>query len=168
MEIAQAKSGEFLGWAAWSGAVAAGADDSILAHYWQYGYNLGVLLQVADDFNGVWNPKDTSDLATGSLSLPICYALSVAPPKAQADLRQSLERAKQGDICSEILVRQRLIDLGAQAYSLVVAQTQYHQAVAALQLANYPTSDDFGLIALLMNIMPGLKHAETPTNNTRS
>jgi geranylgeranyl pyrophosphate synthase len=159
LEIAQAKSGEFLGWAAWSGAAVASVDVPILTYYWRYGYYLGILLQLADDFNGIWNPEEVSDLIRGSLSLPICYALSVISPKEQTDLTQLLERARHGDTHSEALIRQRLIDLGAQAYLLVVAQIQYQQAVTALQQANYPTSDDFGLVKLLMKVMPGLRYA---------
>ncbi|MEJ2558044.1 MAG: polyprenyl synthetase family protein [Anaerolineae bacterium] len=60
LEIAQAKSGELLAWAAGAGALVAGANERALACYREYGSHLGVLLQVADDFNGVWGPGGPS------------------------------------------------------------------------------------------------------------
>lgn len=114
LAVAGAKSGEFLAWAAWAGALAGGADEeSTLAHYREYGYHLGVLLQVADDFNDVWCPHDASDLAAGSLTLPVCYALSVTDEDERDRLEALLERCKLGDGVAEARVRQRLIDLGA-------------------------------------------------------
>lgn len=76
-EIALAKSGEPCAWAAWAGALVAGAGEQTLTGYRKFGRHLGVLLQVTDDLHGVWHPKGVSDLTAGRLNLAVCYARSV-------------------------------------------------------------------------------------------
>jgi geranylgeranyl diphosphate synthase type I len=160
LEIALAKSGEPLAWAAWAGALVAGADEHTLACYREYGYHLGVLLQVADDFNGVWQPGSVSDLAVGRFTLPVCYALSVAKAEERDRLETLLEEAAQGNDMAEVQARQLLTDLGAQAYLLVVGRVQHQQAMAALRSANCVSPADQQLAALLNRVLPALSYAE--------
>lgn len=156
LEIARDKSGRLLGWAAWAGALVAGADESTLSSYHDYGCHLGVLLQVADDFNGVWSPDSTCDLATGHPILPVCYALHVAEGKERDRLEVLLGRAAQGDRAAEAQAQQLLIDLGAQGYTLVVAKVQHQHAVLSLRRAGCVSPADQRLVALLDRMMPAL------------
>lgn len=135
LRVASEKSGELLGWAAWAGAMVAPGDEIAATHYHAYGFHLGVLLQVADDFNGIWGSGGRSDLRAGCLSLPVCYALQVAPADSREGLLTLLADARRGDSQAEARARQGLVDLGAQAYCLAVAQVQYHAAVWALDRA---------------------------------
>ncbi len=50
LETARAKSGSILGWAVWAGAKVAEAGDLHCAALEKFGYHLGALLQIADDF----------------------------------------------------------------------------------------------------------------------
>lgn len=156
LEIAQAKSGELLAWAAGAGALVAGANERALACYREYGSHLGVLLQVADDFNGVWGPGGPSDLAAAGLALPVCYALSVVKGPERTRLSGLLERAGQGDEVAEAQAREWLIDLGAQGYLLAVAQIQRQQALAALRRAGPASLAGEQLAALLDRVLPAL------------
>jgi geranylgeranyl pyrophosphate synthase len=156
LETARAKSGEFLAWAAWAGALVAGADQRILACYREYGSHLGVLLQVADDFNGVWGAGDPSDLATAGLTLPVCYALSAVQGMERTRLSGLLERAGRGDEVAEAQAREWLIDLGAQGYLLAVAQVQRRQALSALWRANPVSPAGEQLAALMDRVLPAL------------
>jgi geranylgeranyl diphosphate synthase type I len=158
LDIAQAKSGVPLAWAAWAGASVAGADARTSACYHEYGYHLGVLLQLADDFNGVWSPEDTGDLIAGCLTLPVCYALQVTEGKERNRLEELLRRATLGDDGEAgAQVRQILIDLGAQSYMLVAAGVQRRLALAALQRANCVSTPEQRLAALLDRILPTLR-----------
>jgi geranylgeranyl diphosphate synthase type I len=157
LEIAQGKSGSLLGWAAWGGALVAGADGRALSGYHAYGCHLGVLLQMADDFKGVWSPGGAGDLITGRPNLPVCYALHVAQKKEQARLKALLEQAIQGNHQAEAQAQQLLIDLGAQGYTLVAARVQYQLAVTALQRAGCVAPADKNLVALLDSTMPALE-----------
>lgn len=159
LEIAGSKSGELLAWAAWAGAIVAGADDHVASCYHEYGYHLGMLLQVADDFHDVWYPDGTSDLARGCLTLPICYALHMATDEGRARLTRLLDRVRTGDSTAEVAARQMLIDLGAQAYLLAVARVQYQQAVASVQRADGIVASHQKLIALADHVLPALKAA---------
>ena len=129
LEIAAAKSGALLGWAAWAGALVAGAGEQALAFYRHYGSRLGVLLQIADDYNDVWHPNGKGDLAAGRPSLALAYGLSVASAEQGDRLQALLDSARQGDVEATAQARQALTDLGAQAFLWVVARTQQREAM---------------------------------------
>jgi geranylgeranyl pyrophosphate synthase len=154
LEIARAKSGEFFAWAVWAGAIAVEADEAALAGFRDYGYHLGALIQVADDYNDIWTPYGISDLANGRPNLPICYALLVTEGAERIRLESLLTRASEGDSEAEAQVKQMLIDLGAQTYLLVVARTQHQLAVAALERAVSASSAVQPLRVLLDHIFP--------------
>ena len=162
LEIALAKSGELLAWAAWAGALVAGAGEHTLACYYEYGCHLGVLLQVADDFNGVWHPEGVSDLAAGRLTLPVCYGLSVAKAEERDHLKALSEQAARGGNAARAQARQLLTDLGAQAYLLVVGRVQHQQAMKALRSANRVSPAGQQLFALLDQVLPALSAVEGP------
>lgn len=157
LEIAGSKSGELLAWAAWAGALVAGAEDRAASCYHEYGYRLGVLLQVADDFRDIWHSDGTSDLARGCLNLAVCYALHVPPSEDRSRLAKLLEQASSGSHVAEASARQALTDLGAQAYLLVVSRVQYLQALAALKGVSGSIGTRQQLIALLDRVLPALK-----------
>jgi geranylgeranyl pyrophosphate synthase len=159
LEIAKGKSGNLLGWAAWAGALVAGASEHILSGYYDYGCHLGVLLQVADDFKGVWSPDSACDLTTRRPILPVCYALHVTEGKERDCLETLLEQAVQGDRRAEARAQQLLIALGAQGYTLVVAKMQYQLAIKALRRVGCVSPADQHLIALLNRTMPALELA---------
>jgi len=161
LEIALAKSGEPCAWAAWAGALVADAGEQTLTCYREYGRHLGVLLQVADDWNGIWHPRGASDLAAGRRctqrpNLAVCYALSVTKAEERSRLEALLAQAAQGDSTAEAHARQLLTDLGAQGYLLVVAQVQHQQAIAALRDANCLSPR---LTAVLDQVLPALSCA---------
>ena len=162
LEIALAKSGELLAWAAWAGALVAGAGGHALACYYKYGCHLGVLLQVADDFDGVWHPEGISDLAAGRLTLPVCYGLSVAKAEERDHLKALIEQAARGGNAARAQARRLLTDLGAQAYLLVVGRVQHQRAVEALRSANPVSPAGQRLVALLDQVLPALSAVEGP------
>ena len=55
IEVAQAKSGMLFAWGSWAGAVVAGASQEMQVGFWEYGLHLGILVQIADDYNGIWH-----------------------------------------------------------------------------------------------------------------
>ena len=158
LSIARAKSGALLAWAAWAGALVAGASSSTLDHYYAYGEHLGVLLQIADDFAGIWQPERVSDLAAKRLSLPVCYALSVVPPEQRAALRALLARSVGQAAAEQAEVRQQLIELGAQAYMLVTARIYQQHASAALRQIGLSHDAMQPLIGLVAQLFPELDH----------
>lgn len=156
LAIAQAKSGALLGWAAWAGALAGGAAPSTLDHFRSYGEHLGVLLQIADDFVGIWRPERVSDLTARRLSLPVCYALSVVSSEERGALISLLERAAGQDARSQHEARQWLIELGAQGYMAVTARVFQQHALAALREIDPGNETTLPLAALVEDVFPRL------------
>ncbi len=153
LAIARAKSGELFRWATWAGAYIAAVPEPALDAYREYGACLGVLLQVADDFNGIWHTDGMSDLAAARASLPICYARMVAQGSAREDLEMTLRAAAEGDPDAERLGQRLLTDLGAQRYLTVVAQTQRRLAHQALERAGCRPPGRDGLVALVDEVL---------------
>ncbi len=156
-EIAAAKSAEPFAWAAWAGALVAGSREPTLICYRKYGYHLGMLLQVADDFRGTWGPQGATDLKHGCINLALAYAFFVANAEERVSLEQLLAQAVRGDSASEARVRDVLTGLGAQKYLLVVARGEYQEAMAAIESAQCPSPIDQHLAALLTRAMPAIK-----------
>lgn len=157
LEIAQRKSGAPFAWAAWAGALVAGANEPVMTCYCEYGRHLGILLQIADDFNGVWSSDGQDDLTTGRPTLPVCYALQVTRGEKRNQLLALLQRAAQNDDAAKEHARQLLVDAGAQAYMLMVGRVQRQHAVEALQRAGCPSPTYQHLVALIDQIMPALR-----------
>ncbi|TEU11873.1 MAG: hypothetical protein E3J21_22545 [Anaerolineales bacterium] len=129
LSIAGAKSGEFFALACRAGALL-GTDE--VAPYSEFGYNLGVLIQICDDFEGLWNPQGRSDLAAGKRTLPVIYALTVAPPNVREHLERLLVKAN-GEREAEEEARGVITELGAPHYLLIEAQVRRRRAEAALR-----------------------------------
>jgi geranylgeranyl diphosphate synthase type I len=144
-QIAGAKSGEFFSLACRAGALL-GTDE--VAPYSDFGYNLGVLIQICDDFEGIWNPKGRSDLAAGKRTLPILYALTVAPQSIKERLEQLLVKAiREGEAEEE--ARRIITELGAPHYLLIEAQIRRQRAESALCSAGSSSPAYSKLINLL-------------------
>ncbi len=162
LEIAAAKSGVPIGWAVWASALVAGAQESVLASYREYATSLGVLLQIADDYNGVWYPDHVGDLMTKRPTLPVVYALSVATTSEQkSQLQALLDDARQGDIEADRRARKLLIDMGAQAFMLVLGQMWYNRAAQSLKQAGGDHPAKHRLLLALQQVFPALQdHAK--------
>lgn len=151
--IAKAKSGEPLAWAAWAGALVAGADVSALSSFREYGLCMGLLLQVADDFNDVWSAHGDSDLRSGQTNLAVAYGRFVANEPQRTLLESLLSRSGGGDLEAQLQAEHLLIRMGAQAYLLMVAEEQRRMAMAVLQQNGHAAPS---LVALADHVWPAL------------
>jgi geranylgeranyl pyrophosphate synthase len=143
--MAGAKSGEFFALACRAGALL-GTDK--VAPYSEFGYNLGVLIQMCDDFEGIWNPQGRSDLAAGKRTLPVIYALNIAPPSVRERLERLLVKAI-GEQEAEEQARRIITALGAPHYLLIEAQIRRQRAEAALRSTGRSSPAHRQLMALL-------------------
>jgi geranylgeranyl pyrophosphate synthase len=130
-EIIGAKSGRPFAWAAAAGALLGGAPAPQVAAGHDFGYNLGVLIQLADDWADLWAPDGRSDLAQGRCTLPASYALAVAPAGEGQQLARWLAAAPRC-LAAEVKARQAIIRLGAPHYLLVEAGRCRRRALEAL------------------------------------
>jgi geranylgeranyl diphosphate synthase type I len=151
--IIATKSGDFFALPCRVGAMLGIEDAQQVARYAEFGYNLGVLVQISDDLTDLRVSGQQSDLASGRSTLPILYALSIASPTQQAVMKELLLRAPN-DAEAEAEARQMIIALGAPTYLLVKAQVHRRRAEQALR-----TTCRFGpahdqLLALVSQVMP--------------
>jgi len=161
LAIAAAKSGALFAWAASAGATIAGARGSRLEGYRRYGECLGVLLQIADDYNDVWAPEADAtkrhDLPPSDApNLAIAYACLVADESTRQHLGCDLRAARDGDAEALTAARDALIDLGAQAFVLAAGRTQRRVATEALGAAGAQPAIARRLVALLDGVMPAM------------
>jgi geranylgeranyl pyrophosphate synthase len=163
--IMVAKSSDPFALACRAGAKLGTEDARLVACYAEFGYNLGVLVQISDDLLDLQEPSQWNDLATGQQTLPILYALSVAHPSQQATLRQLLLQAPE-DAEAEVKARQIIISLGAPTYLLAEAQVHRRRAKEALRAVGQFNLAHDQLLALVDQVMPGASLIH-PTGGTK-
>ena len=129
--ITAAKSGAFFALAACAGARCATEEPNLLARYDRFGYNVGILIQLADDLHGFRRSGKGGDLAAGRRTLPVLYALAVASPPKQAQLEELLAHASI-DPEAEAQARQLILALGGEIYLQAEMARYRRRAWAAL------------------------------------
>lgn len=136
-QIAKAKSGSFFGLACWAGARLASDWPAELEAYRRFGKNLGVLVQIRDDLEDIYLLRGlltARQLAKVRRSLPVVYALEVAPPEKRNEITENLQASLQDpQAAGQVL---RLIDqCGAALYIKIEIARHREQALAALEQA---------------------------------
>lgn len=156
LEIARKKSGESFAWASWAGIYVVGTSEEMQASLRQYGLHLGILVQIADDFNGIWNSTITNDLSTYRVTLPISYAYYVSNNDERGTLLDLLSEAQQKT--PEVISKgQKLLSaLGAQKFMLAAAQVQHQASVEAISQCCISSLSKQKLIILLDIVFPAL------------
>jgi len=102
------------------GALVAGADVETQQRFSDYGLNLGMAFQIADDVLDYTSDAETlgknlgDDLAEGKATLPLIHALSLADPEQAAQLRLIIET---GDASALPVVMQAIEKHHSIAYS---------------------------------------------------
>lgn len=158
LEIARAKSGVLFAWASWAGAVVAGTSKELPTCFWEFGLHLGILVQIADDYNGIWSSPFKTDLSAYRVTLPISYADYVANHDERDTLLSFLREANQGNIELTLKGRDLISSLGAQKFILAAAQIQRCEAVEAIS-HNCPSNlASQRLVTLLDKTFPALVH----------
>lgn len=133
-QIVAAKSGGCFALAARAGARCATQDPAQIARFDRFGYNVGILIQIADDLYGFRRPAGQGDLAAGQRTLPVLYALTVASPPERARLERLLARAAaDAKAGAEAEARQLIAALGAVAYLLAEMARYRRRALAVLE-----------------------------------
>jgi geranylgeranyl pyrophosphate synthase len=110
----------------------------------EYGLHLGMMLQLADDWNGTWRPTGRSDLALGKRTWPLLYGDLVGNAEQRARLLALVPRAIE-DPGVESAVRALLVELDVPLAMALAAEEHRRQAEAALE----PLADSTARRALI-------------------
>lgn len=159
LEIALAKSGELFAWATWAGAYFANLPPEMVTRAHEFGYHLGGLIQVADDFREVWGPDQTAPISSARSSLPIIYAHFVGNPSQQQYLEEVAQNTLEGTTDTRNMLNQFLIQMGAQKYMLAAGWMQKQKALEALSHMEVQPGSLKALHHLLDRVFPSLPEA---------
>jgi octaprenyl-diphosphate synthase len=135
LAIARSKTATLFEAAARCGALLAGQGAAVQQALGDYGLHFGLAYQLADDLLDYRGDVARigknlgDDLAEGSPTLPLAYALRNANPEQAATLRTALAGSGEPDFAAVLAV---IESTGAIAYTAGLAQTYAERAEAAL------------------------------------
>lgn len=153
-QIASAKSGAFFRLACWGGAALASERGEVIDAYGNFGFRLGLLLQLQDDLGDMRQ----SGAGAGSLladnigrSLPVAYAREVLPREEQDLLSDLLPRGAQ-ERSAALQAIEMLEACGADLFVLTEIERHARLGIEALRLArpDQPAGDK--LLALIQEL----------------
>jgi len=153
--VAGAKTGEFVGLACRAGAMLGTQPQTEVDIYATFGYHLGLLVQLGDDFRALWTPRGRGDLTTAGRTLPVVYVLTVASSEARTLLHSLLHRALDNPAALREL-QALLADQGALHYLTLQAGKQHRLAREALLSSARPAVAQHELLQLLDAAFPAV------------
>lgn len=132
------KTGAAYAFATKAGGLAGNASMSIIEELGYYGEQLGVLLQLLDDLEGVFSPNGLGDLALNKINLPLMFALLADHP--QRDRLRCIVRERQM-AHQPLLVRRILDSCDTRVFIAYAALQQRDEALDALSRLGTPPND---------------------------
>lgn len=135
MTILEYKTGKLFAVSAQIGSILAGASLSLQQAATRYGIHLGLAFQLIDDvLDYSADPEKTGknigdDLAEGSPTLPLIYAMQHAKPAEQKLIRHAIETGSTGHLAE---IKKIVETSGAIAYTAQSAAEQVKLAIVAL------------------------------------
>lgn len=124
MDVISAKSGGFFALATSWGANCATFDQRVVSLLDGFGFNLGIFIQIADDYLDWHNPQ--SKVISAHAMLPVCYIRSVGTTEQKAQLEQLLATADSSEL------RRLASEAGADTYMLAEMVRHKIRALALL------------------------------------
>lgn len=151
-QIASAKSGEFFGLACKTGAMLSSQEPTVLDAYYQYGHNLGVMIQMFDDLIDISASRGSvllDDWKSTRLTLPVIYALNVLPEKDRIKLKDLLMHAEgRQDVSAQAV--EIINQCGAVLFVRAEFERYRARAIEALRLTN-PAESAYTMLKEIVN-----------------
>jgi octaprenyl-diphosphate synthase len=144
LEIIRAKTAELFAAAAEAGAVAAGAPDGWVAALRDYGMNLGLAFQLADDVLDYGGAAETlgknagDDFREGKATLPLLLAIARSGPREAAFWERAVGRLEQTEADFR---RARELVIGTAALDAALACAADYAEAAKAALEPLPAGD---------------------------
>ena len=133
----EGKSGVFFGMGIRAGAMVGTLSQEALDRYFEFGYNLGVALQLVNDFQGFFMEGARSDLAAGKRTAPFFFIEDFAPSSVKRQMQELFHQAPFHQDARERL-RQLAVDQGAAAYMLAEITRYRYRAIQSLRPEDDP------------------------------
>ncbi len=160
-EIATAKSGNFFALGCRMGARLGTEAHDQLDAFTRYGRNLGTLIQVANDYEGLFpNEYGKSDIIIGKYNLPIAYCFQVLPEPEKSRLSELLQ-ANAADTQAKQRAQRMVIQSGALLYLYLEAEKHKTLAAKALEPLALALEEKELLLSIPEKIIGGLRQSGT-------
>jgi len=133
-QIAEAKTGAFFSLACRAGAQLGVSDPLKIKAYSDYGYHLGLMLQIIDDLEDLQVFMQTGEIATPKFldrSLAIAYAGNVLPESANKELTQLRHITSPNEKIGDKLI-DMLDECGAGLYMVAELEKHFDLGMASL------------------------------------
>jgi geranylgeranyl pyrophosphate synthase len=135
--VAKAKSGSFFGLACYAGARLATDDPDTLVSFLDFGFHLGIIIQIGDDGKDIWSSETNgnSSLSNPLCLLPVIYALSVLSEEKSTHLLNFIHNVEQNpELAGNLHIQ--LEGTGADLYIVTKVEQHRLKALQALQRLN--------------------------------
>jgi octaprenyl-diphosphate synthase len=135
LQVIHFKTAKLFEAAAQLGGVMANKDPLIIQAMAEYGLQIGMAFQLADDVldyqatNDAWGKNIGNDLAEGKATLPLIFAMKHA---SEATARRIREAILQGNLADLALIQEAIVTTGAIEYTQQVARNAVDKAQSAL------------------------------------
>ena len=130
-KIIEMKTGFIHATAAAIGAIAGTNDTVFINACKNYGYHLGLAIQIFNDIDGIWNPEGVSDIEQNKITLPIIYALNCE----HKDKKALFNIVSNNSLAvNSALVLKILNDTNTKEYLLWAALQQREKAFEAISI----------------------------------
>jgi geranylgeranyl pyrophosphate synthase len=151
LNASRLKAASLVRCAAELGACLGTDDENEVGLYAQYGWHLGLAIQLMNDVAAVWpGGPDKSDIRLRKKTLPVAYALSVpGNSNSSANIVRSYYCAETGQSISEDAVKLALWHCGAIHYTWIVAAREKARALAIGRTLSERTSSGWAVAGLL-------------------
>jgi len=152
-QVAEAKSGAFFALACRSGARLGTEDPTILSAFHNFGFHLGILIQITDDAKDIFGGEEWENTTSkkGLCNLPILFTLSVCSSEENFQIRKLLEASdkNQGSLQE---IRDLLQASGAALYLATKAEQHRLHSLRALESTGFDLPTENKLINILKQI----------------
>lgn len=150
-QITTEKSGTFFAAGCLIGALAATVDEARYNSMKEFGWHLGVLVQIANDIGGLWEQEKKSDLIDGKWTLPVAYAFSVLPEEKK-NVLWNLIHNSSNDAAAEREARRMVVDCGALVYLWLEIEKHKQKAERILDSLQLHPNDADQLLFILRQV----------------
>jgi geranylgeranyl pyrophosphate synthase len=133
-QVAEAKSGSFFSLACRSGAILANDDPVKISGYSDFGFHLGMMLQIRDDIEDLKIFLESEISVNLQRSLAVAYALEVLPNTDKSQLNELTEiRNHEPEMVNKII---EILNLsGAGLYMMAEMERHYESGMTSLKNA---------------------------------
>jgi geranylgeranyl diphosphate synthase type I len=140
------------------GACLGTENEEVVTRFYNFGRDLGMAFQIADDILGIWGIEEKigkpviSDILQKKKTLPVVYSINNTTGKDRQELKRfySQKHTEKQDVAGIVEIINRV---GARAYSQQLERQYYEQALSNLDTIDIETAGRTALVHMVRFLM---------------